>query len=101
MFRIAFRASAIAALMLSALCLAYTPALAHGRVEAGDYEIIIGFYNEPAYQGDVNGIEFGVRQKEGGEPVSGLEDSLRMEIIYGGSTLELPVEAQFGQEGWY
>jgi hypothetical protein len=101
MSRMSLRASAAALLVLSALCLTYAPALAHGHVEVGDYEITIGFYNEPAYQGDVNGIEFGVQNHETGDPIAGLEDSLKLEVIYGASKIELPVRAQFGQEGWY
>jgi hypothetical protein len=101
MFRVLSRASAVVLLAFSALCLAHAPALAHGHVEVGDYEITIGFFNEPAYQGDVNGIEFGVENHETGEPIAGLEDTLRLEVTYGSSTIELPVRAQFGQEGWY
>jgi hypothetical protein len=77
------------------------PAFAHGHVEVGDYEIVIGWNIEPAFQGDVNGIEFFVTNTTSDEPVTGLEETLQLEIIYGASTRELPVETQFGQEGAY
>jgi hypothetical protein len=35
------------------------------------------------------------------EPVNGLEETLRVEIIFGASKKELPIRAQFGQDGAY
>jgi hypothetical protein len=76
-------------------------ALAHGHVEVGDYEIVIGFHNEPAFQSEVNGVEFFVTNTTTEEPVNGLEETLKLEIVYGASKRELPVKAQWGQEGAY
>jgi hypothetical protein len=74
---------------------------AHGRTEVGDYELVIGFHNEPAYQGEPNGLDLFVTNMTTNEPVNGLEETLRVEIIYGASTQELTVETQFGQDGAY
>jgi hypothetical protein len=95
------RISTILVLALVALALTPLAALAHGRAEVGKYEIYIGFHVEPAFQGDVNGAEFFVTNMETQEPVNGLEETLQMEIIYGDSRLELPVETQWGEEGAY
>jgi hypothetical protein len=76
-------------------------AAAHGRTEVGDYELVIGFHNEPAYQDEVNGLDLFVTDKRTGDPVNGLEETLRVEIIYGSSTRELPLRPQFGREGAY
>jgi hypothetical protein len=76
-----------------------TTALAHGRTEVGDYELIIGFHNEPAYQGEPNGLDLFVTNMTTGEPVNGLEETLQVEIIYGASKRELTMETQFGQDG--
>ena len=92
----------IVALFVSAVLLAfYQNAAAHGRTEAGDYELVIGFHNEPAYQGEPNGLDLFVTNLESDERVNGLEDTLRVEIIYGSSKKELQIEPQFGQDGAY
>lgn len=57
--------AALALASASALSLSFlttpTPnALAHGHVEVGDYELTIGFINEPAYQGEPNGLDLRV-----------------------------------------
>jgi hypothetical protein len=92
--------------LLAVLAIVFSPlgiqsAYAHGHVEVGDYEIVIGWHVEPAYQGEVNGLEFFVTNMVTEEPVTGLEDSLQLAITYGSSTIELPVEAQWGQDGAY
>lgn len=76
-------------------------ALAHGVITAGDYELVIGFHNEPAYQGEPNGLDLFVTNTKTNEPVNGLEETLRVEIIYGASKQELTMETQFGQDGAY
>ncbi|NMB90318.1 MAG: hypothetical protein GYA17_18315 [Chloroflexi bacterium] len=76
-------------------------ASAHGHVEVGDYELVIGFRNEPAYQGEPNGLELVVTDHATGQAVTGLEDSLRVEITYGASTQELTLTPLFGEEGAY
>jgi hypothetical protein len=89
------------ALLVALIAFPVSAAFAHGHVEVGDYEIVIGFHNEPAYQSDLNGIEFFVTNTKTEEPVMGLEDTLQLEITYGASTRELPVSAQWGQDGAY
>jgi hypothetical protein len=78
-----------------------TTAFAHGRTQVGDYELVIGFHNEPAYQGEPNGLDLFVTNMTTNEPVNGLEETLQVEIIYGASKQELPLRAQFGQDGAY
>ncbi|RPI24849.1 MAG: hypothetical protein EHM70_20780 [Chloroflexota bacterium] len=79
----------------------YQTAAAHGHTEVGNYELVIGFHNEPAYQGEPNGLDLFVTNIETGEPVNGLEETLQVEIIYGSSKKELSLEPQFEQDGAY
>ena len=90
-------------LLLAALLLPLTTslALAHGHTEAGDYEIVIGFHNEPAYAGEPNGLDLFVTNKATGEKINDLADTLKAEIIFGSSKKELEVRAQWGQDGAY
>lgn len=99
---------------------------AHGEIIEGDYELTIGFRNEPAYEGEPNGLELRVvrhaeetetdehAEEEGEEhteesvahestevPVSGLEETLQVEIIHGSSRRELELRPVFGEEGVY
>jgi hypothetical protein len=92
--------SAFAVALLIAVLIPFT-VFAHGHTEVGDYELVIGFHNEPAYQGEPNGLNLFVTNMKTEEPVNGLEETLRVEIIHGSSKQELKMEAQWGQDGAY
>jgi hypothetical protein len=62
---------------------------------------VIGFHNEPAYQGEPNGLDLFVTNKATGEKVNELADTLKAEIIFGGSKKELEIRAQWGEDGAY
>jgi hypothetical protein len=89
-------------LFVSALLFAlHQSAAAHGHIDVGDYALVIGFHNEPAYQGEPNGLDLFVTNETTSEPVNGLEETLSVEIIYGSSKKELQIEPQWGQDGAY
>ena len=94
-----FRVSLIA-LLAAAFVLPLTVS-AHGHTEVGDYKIEIGFRNEPAYQGEPNGLDLAVTNTKTNQPVTGLEDTLKVEISHGTSTRALELRPQFGEEGAY
>jgi hypothetical protein len=83
------------------LIMSTSTALAHGHVEVGEYELVIGFHNEPAYAGEPNGLDLFVTHLTTEESVNGLEETLRAEIIFGSSRREVQLRPQFGQEGAY
>ena len=86
----------IIALLLAAVCLLGVTwqAAAHGQTEVGDYELEIGFHNEPAYLNQPNGLDLFVTNSKTGDPVNGLEETLQAEIIFGSSSQILPLEAR-------
>lgn len=91
---------------LALLTLLFTPflagsALAHGHTNAGDYELVIGFHNEPAYQGEPNGLDLFVTNTKTNTRVNDLADTLKAEIIYGATKKELQLKPQWGQDGAY
>ncbi|HYF64169.1 MAG TPA: hypothetical protein VD886_15215 [Herpetosiphonaceae bacterium] len=97
-----FRRLFVLAVVLLSLAPAFVPgAAAHGRTEVGDYQFVIGFKTEPAFQGEPNGLDLMVTNKTTNEPVLNLADSLKVELIYGASKRELEVRAQFGKDGAY
>lgn len=78
-------------------------ALAHEHREVGDYELTVGFLNEPAILEEPNGVSLEVMKGHGdaGVPVEGLAGSLRAEVIYGENRLPVELQAAFGQPGAY
>jgi hypothetical protein len=61
------------------------PALAHTRTEIGPYVVIVGWVDEPPVVGQRNALYFEISRD--GEPVTGVESSLDVEIGYGGRTM--------------
>ena len=76
-------------------------ALAHGTTQVGDYELEIGFLNEPVYQDVPNGLDLIVTNTKTNEAVNGLENSLQVEIIHGASKKTLKLAPQDGVDGAY
>lgn len=90
-------------LLVTALLLPLTVslALAHGHTTVGDYELVIGFKNEPAYQGEPNGLDLSVTNTKTGEKVNDLADTLKVELLFGASKKELAIRPQWGKDGAY
>lgn len=67
--------------------------LAHEGITVGDYEIVVGWVNEPPVAGQLNGIEIHVSNTSSGEeqPVEDIS-SLNATISYGGQSKELTFE---------
>ena len=92
-------------------------ALAHEHRAVGNYGFVVGFLNEPAIAYQPNGLSLevklfpnGVVPAEGdeaaealGQPVEGLDSTLKAEVIVGGAAKKMPLtlEATFGQPGAY
>lgn len=67
----------LTALFLFALC--FIPsASAHEKRQVSDYNFIVGFVNEPAFSGSMNGID--LRVLSGDKPVEGLEKTLKATV---------------------
>jgi hypothetical protein len=78
-----------------------TVALAHGEATAGDYQLVIGFLNEPAYQGEPNGLELTVTNSKTGEKINNLTDTLKVAVSYGSISQTLQLQPVAGQDGSY
>lgn len=76
---------------LIALLLNFQLALAHESVTVGDYEIEIGWVDEPAIVGQKNAIAINVSNTSSGEPVEDVS-SLTVTVSYGGQSKELTLE---------
>jgi hypothetical protein len=74
---------------------------AHGSTTIGDYKFVIGFKNEPALQGEPNGLDLRVTNVKTNTPVKGLESSLQAELIFGASHKAMPIKGVYGTDGSY
>ena len=69
------------------------------RTVADDYEFVVGFVNEPAIAGEVNGIWLSVTS--GDEPVEGLAGTLEAQVLYGEQTRDATLTPSFDEPGVY
>jgi hypothetical protein len=93
-----------ALLLVGALVLLAAPgtALAHERRPVGPYTFVVGFVNEPALQGQPNGVDFRISKTDGGAPVEGAEKTLKVAVAFGGGQpKEFPLRTRFGMPGAY
>lgn len=77
------------------------PASAHGNREIAEKVFTVGFLNEPAFTDNINAVDLRVKDHETDKPVLGLEKTLKVEVTYGGKTLQLPLRTRFGVPGAY
>ena len=78
-----------------------TGAFAHEHRKVGKYELAAGWLNEPTYVGLQNAVYLRVTDTETKKPVGHLEDSLKVEVSFGGKTLNLKLRDLHDQEGVY
>ena len=89
------------------------------KVDSDKYQFVVGWLNEPAYSGFLNSIDLTVTHLSGsanatpvassdgdndasaGTPVTGLEDTLKAEVINGGQKMALNLEPRYNQPGKY
>ena len=72
---------------------------AHEERQVGDYEVVVGLIGEPVFTGQRSGLELFVRKADA--PIEGLEKTLRAEVLYGDSQMDLPLAPRFGAAGSY
>src|SRR5262245_56075990 len=78
------------------LALLPATALAHERRQVGPYNFVVGWFNEPAIQGEPNSLDLTITDANG-NPVEGAEKTLKVAIAFGGGTPKgLPLSARFG-----
>ena len=89
------------------------------KVDNNKYQFVVGWLNEPAYSGFLNSIDLTVTDLSGsanatpvansdgdsdasvGAPVTGLEDTLKAEIINGSNKMTLDLQPVWTQPGKY
>ncbi len=89
----------VLALFATLSALAMPSAARETRTLADRFMVEIGFVDEPAIQADTNGLWLRVTEDE--EPVTGLEQTLQAEVIYGDAVRALPLIPTTDQAGVY
>ena len=103
MYRVLSVVSTIAIVVASVLLFSGR-VYAHERRTVGPYQFVLGWVSEPAYLGQLNGIDLRISDARSSPaaPVSGLEKTLKADIAAGGlSPFPLTIEARFGAAGAY
>jgi hypothetical protein len=88
-------------MLLIGLVLGIAPAAAHEGREVGDYLIEFGWRMEPAYTELLNGPELTVVTHDSEQPVEGLEDTLKLEVLFGSQSKALRLRALPDNPGHY
>jgi hypothetical protein len=89
----------------------------HRAIANGQYNVVVGFLNEPSFAGQQNGLDLTVMKLGGkpsagtpatdsddgpsGAPVTGLEKTLKAEVMYGDQTMELTLAPRWNTPGAY
>lgn len=78
---------------------------AHERRTVDDYQLVFGWRGEPAFVGLMNGPKLFVfeltEDGEQGDPVTGLEETLTLEVTFGPASKVLVLRPAFGDPGHY
>ena len=112
MFRRSFLLGLSVALIAVAAILPAGLASAHERRQVGDLWMIVGWKTEPALNNEPNSLDLRVyRLKPGTDPntqtaadrlpITGLEQTLKAEVLYGEKKKDLTVTARFNDPGAY
>lgn len=89
-------AAVLTALSVFLVLAAPVRALAHESRDVGKYQMVVGFFVEPAYEGQKNGLDLRVRVPgTPATPVLGLEKTLQVEISFIGNEKKItkPIRA--------
>src|SRR2546426_1943786 len=98
-----FAAVAALAVVASSFTINTNVALGHERRNVGPYQFVVGFLNEPAFAGTINGIDVTITDtRANSKPVEGVEKTLNAEVTSGGlRPLPITLVTRFGMPGHY
>jgi hypothetical protein len=79
------------------LILPPAPAHAHESRRVGPFEVVVGWWEEPAFAGQPNGPEITITR--GGKPVAEDDVALEVDLSFGEQMATYELEAAFGEDG--
>jgi hypothetical protein len=75
--------------------------LAHERRTVGSYTFVVGWVTEPAYVNFANAVDLRVSRSADSAPVTGLQDTLKVEVTQGSKKVELAFRPRSNTPGAY
>lgn len=93
--------AALLALAMAAGLAIPGPVAAHETRQVGPYVLVVGWLHEPTYIGLENGAFLSVSDTRNGQPVTGLEQTLEVELRHGAATRRTRLKAIGGRPGAY
>lgn len=96
--------SALALVAMLVVMPLITNAHEHRNVVDDQYELTVGFLEEPAFVGEKNGLSLrvvAVGEGDETEPVVGLQETLQAEVIFGDQSMPLELSPVFNDLGHY
>jgi len=95
---------AIAIGLLATFPLAVRPASAHEHVTVGEYELTVGWRDEPTVAGYLNGLDLGIQHRFSNGTtvwVVGVAGNLTAVLTTGPKSVSKGLEPQADRDGWY
>jgi hypothetical protein len=74
---------------------------AHERRTVGAYNFVVGWLNEPAYLNEPNAVDLRVSRASDATPVTGLEQTLKVEVTQGSQKITVDLRPRFNTPGAY
>jgi len=96
MFKRTLACAAVLVGGVAALVMTAGPAAAHEARTVDGIDMEVGWGTEPAYAGAENSVQ--ILLSHGGQPVTALGDTLKVEVSFGDQTQEFPIEPFFDTE---
>jgi len=90
--------------LVAALPLAVRPVAAHEHVTVGEYELTVGWRDEPAVAGYVNGLDLGIQHHFSNGTtvwVVGVAGNLTATLSTGQASVPKALDPQAERDGWY
>ncbi|TMA00252.1 MAG: hypothetical protein E6J99_04780 [Methanobacteriota archaeon] len=97
-------ALAIAMALVAGMPLAVRPVAAHQQVTLGEFVLTVGWRDEPAVAGYLNGLDLGIQHRYSNGTtvwVVGVEGNLTAILSTGPKNVSKALDPQFGRDGWY
>src|SRR5213083_3361945 len=97
-------ALAIAMALVAGMPLAVRPVVAHQQVTLGEFVLTVGWRDEPAVAGYLNGLDLGIQHRYSNGTtvwVVGVEGNLTAILSTGPKNVSKALDPQFGRDGWY
>jgi hypothetical protein len=101
LFKFTFLAISIALIAGGSLLAGTNPSFAHERRSVMSYTFVVGWVNEPAYVNLPNSVDLRVSRTADASPVTGLDQSLKVEVTHASQKTELALRPRFNVPGAY